>query len=64
MIHLSRSSVLRFFCSIRNFIFREIFDAIDVNHDGTVDFHEFLVVVVLMNRMNDLGQRLSFVFDM
>ncbi len=37
---------------------------IDVNKDGTVDFHEFLVVVVLINRINDLGSRLSFVFDM
>ena len=36
---------------------------IDVNKDGMVDFNEFLVVVVLMNRLNDLGSRLSFVFD-
>jgi hypothetical protein len=37
---------------------------IDVNKDGTIDFNEFLVVVVLMNRVNDLSSRLSFVFDM
>jgi hypothetical protein len=37
---------------------------IDVNQDGTIDFNEFLVVVVLLNRLNDLGSRLSFVFDM
>jgi hypothetical protein len=37
---------------------------IDVNKDGLVDFNEFLVVVVLINRLNDLGSRLSFVFDM
>jgi Ca2+-binding EF-hand superfamily protein len=37
---------------------------IDVNKDGSVDFNEFLVVVVLINRLNDLGSRLSFVFDM
>ncbi len=47
-----------------NIIFRGIFDMIDVNKDGTVDFNEFLVVIVLINRIDDLGSRLSFVFDM
>jgi len=37
---------------------------IDVNNDGTVDFNELLVVIVLASRLNDLGSRLSFVFDM
>lgn len=37
---------------------------IDVNNDGAIDFNEFLVVIVLINRLNDLGSRLSFVFDM
>lgn len=37
---------------------------VDVNKDGTIDFNEFLVVVVLYNRLNDLGSRLSFAFDM
>lgn len=46
------------------FLFRNIFDMIDVNKDGMVDFNEFLVVIVLINRLNDLGSRLSFVFDM
>ncbi|CAF1474683.1 unnamed protein product [Adineta steineri] len=36
----------------------------DVNKDNTIDFNEFLVVIVLINRINDLGSRLSFVFDM
>ena len=45
-------------------IFREIFDMIDVNKDGTIDFNEFLVVTVLINRVNDLGSRLSFAFDL
>ncbi|CAF0772664.1 unnamed protein product [Adineta ricciae] len=44
--------------------FDQIFDTIDVNRDGLIDFNEFLVVVVLMDRLNDLGSRLSFVFDM
>jgi Ca2+-binding EF-hand superfamily protein len=47
-----------------NLIFRGIFDTIDINKDGTIDFNEFLVVVVLLNRVNDLEARLSFVFDM
>jgi hypothetical protein len=37
---------------------------VDVNKDGNIDFNEFLVVTILMNRLNDLGSRLSFVFDM
>ncbi|CAF1520805.1 unnamed protein product [Adineta steineri] len=44
--------------------FEAIFDMIDVNKDNTIDFNEFLVVIVLINRINDLGSRLSFVFDM
>ena len=36
----------------------------DINHDGTVDFNEFLVVIVLFNRLNDPGSRLAFVFDL
>ena len=45
-------------------MFREIFEMIDVNQNGTIDFNEFLVVVVLTNRMKDLASRLSFTFDM
>ncbi len=45
-------------------IFRKIFEMIDVNNDGTVDFNELLVVIVLASRLNDLGSRLAFVFDM
>jgi hypothetical protein len=37
---------------------------IDVDHDGTVDFNELLVAIVLMSRLNDLGSRLAFAFDM
>ena len=37
---------------------------IDVNQNGTIDFNEFLVMVVLTNRMKDLASRLSFTFDM
>ncbi len=45
-------------------IFRKIFEMIDVNDDGTMDFNEILMVIVLMSRLNDLGSRLAFVFDM
>ncbi len=37
---------------------------IDINKDGTVDFNEFLVAIILSNHSNDLRARLSFVFDM
>ncbi|CAF4032607.1 unnamed protein product [Rotaria sordida] len=40
-----------------------IFHMIDVNNDGTVDFHELLIVIVLIDHLNDLESRLSFVFD-
>ncbi|CAF1095428.1 unnamed protein product [Rotaria sp. Silwood1] len=40
-----------------------IFDMIDINNDGTVDFNEFLIVIALIDDLNDLGSRLSFVFD-
>lgn len=37
---------------------------IDVDNNGTIDFNELLVVIVLMSRFNDLGSRLAFAFDM
>ena len=43
-------------------IISDIFHMINVNNDGTVDFNELLVVVVLVNRLTDLEARLSFVF--
>jgi hypothetical protein len=61
-IRLSRLFYLLIFYEF--LIFRQIFNMIDVNKSGTVDFNEFLVATVLMNRLDDLGSRLSFVFDM
>ena len=43
---------------------RAIFDRIDANNDGTVDFNELLVVLVLVSRLNSLESRLAFAFDM
>lgn len=37
---------------------------IDVNHDGGIDFHEFLVVIIISNHLTTLEARLSFVFDL
>jgi hypothetical protein len=45
-------------------IFRKIFQMVDFDNDGTVDFNELLVIIVLMSHLNDLGSRLSFAFDM
>jgi Ca2+-binding EF-hand superfamily protein len=44
-------------------LFRKIFEMLDMNKDGTVDFNELLVVVVLTSRLNDIGARLAFAFD-
>ncbi|CAF1021257.1 unnamed protein product [Rotaria magnacalcarata] len=42
----------------------DIFDMIDVNKDGRVDFNEFLIVIAMIDHLNDLESRLSFAFDM
>ncbi|CAF1047519.1 unnamed protein product [Rotaria sp. Silwood1] len=42
----------------------EIFDKIDRDNDGTIDFNELLVVIVLMSRLNDVGSQFGFAFDM
>ncbi len=44
--------------------FREIFDRLDVNDDGTIDFNELLVLMAIRNQMGNLEQRLAFVFDL
>jgi Ca2+-binding EF-hand superfamily protein len=44
--------------------FREIFDRIDVNDDGTIDFNELLVLIAIRNQLGNLEQRLAFVFDL
>jgi len=45
-------------------ILRKISEMMDINNDKTVDFNELLVVIVLMSRLNNLGSRLAFAFDM
>jgi len=45
-------------------IFRKTFEMVDFDNNGTIDFNELLVVIVLMSRLNDLGSRLAFAFDM
>ncbi|CAF0736945.1 unnamed protein product [Adineta ricciae] len=41
-----------------------IFQMIDTNNDGNIDFNELLVVIVLMSHLNALESRLAFAFDM
>ena len=45
-------------------IFSQLFEMVDANNDGIVDFNELLVVIVLMSRVNNLESRLGFAFDM
>jgi len=42
----------------------ELFDRIDINDDGTIDFNELLVLIAIRNRLGNLEQRLAFVFDL
>ncbi len=44
--------------------FRDLFDRIDVNDDGTIDFNEFLVLIAIRSQSGNLEQRLAFVFDL
>ena len=43
---------------------RTLFDRLDVNDDGSIDFNEFLVLVAIRNRFGDLERRLAFIFDL
>jgi Ca2+-binding EF-hand superfamily protein len=44
--------------------FRDLFDRIDVNDDGTIDFNELLVLIAIRSQSGNLEQRLAFVFDL
>jgi Ca2+-binding EF-hand superfamily protein len=41
-----------------------LFDVIDTNHDGTIDFNEFLFLAAIGNRTGSLDERLDIVFDL
>lgn len=45
-------------------LFRQMFQTIDANNDGTLDFNELLLVIVLMSRVNKLETRLAFALNM
>ncbi|CAF1073738.1 unnamed protein product [Rotaria sordida] len=42
----------------------QIFERIDVNDDGTIDFNELLVLIAIRKKLGSLEQRLAFVFDL
>jgi Ca2+-binding EF-hand superfamily protein len=44
--------------------FRDLFDRIDINDDGIIDFNELLVLIAIRNQMGNIEQRLAFVFDL
>ncbi len=44
-------------------IFRYVFAAVDTNHDGKIDFVEYLIQIAALSQGN-LNQRLSVAFDM
>ncbi len=44
--------------------FRDLFDRIDVNDDGIVDFNELLVLIAVRSQFASLEQKLAFVFDL
>ncbi len=56
---------VRFDCSIRKYwlISRYAFDTFDADHNGTIDFDEFLLAVSATSQ-GDLDERLSVAFDM
>jgi hypothetical protein len=45
-------------------VWRDLFNRIDVNDDGMIDFNEFLVLVAIRNKLGNVEQRLAFVFDL
>lgn len=45
-------------------IFRDLFDRIDINDDGTIDFNELLVLLAIRKQTGSLEHRLGFVFDL
>ncbi|CAF3426217.1 unnamed protein product [Rotaria sp. Silwood1] len=42
----------------------QLFDRIDVNDDGTIDFNELLVLIAIRRKLGNLEHRLAFIFDL
>lgn len=43
---------------------RNIFEMIDVNDDGSIDFNELLILITIRNQSKNLENRLAFIFDL
>ncbi|CAF1399753.1 unnamed protein product [Rotaria magnacalcarata] len=42
----------------------QIFDRVDINDDGTIDFNELLALIAVRKKFGNIEQRLDFVFDL
>ena len=50
--------------SMESSVCRNVFNRMDKNSDGTVDFSEYLFATAVTNFSGDLEQRLEFIFDL
>jgi hypothetical protein len=50
--------ILSYFCNQRH-----IFAVFDINHDGTIDFHELLLAIAATSKTG-LDNELEFVFEL
>ncbi len=45
-------------------MYSTLFNVIDTNHDGTIDFNEFLFLVAVGDSTGSLEERLDIIFDL
>jgi Ca2+-binding EF-hand superfamily protein len=64
MKQILRKKIFIQFLNVLLMPFRDLFDRIDVNDDGIIDFNELLVLIAIRNQMGNIEQRLAFVFDL
>jgi len=64
MKQILRKKIFIHFLNVLLMSFRDLFDRIDVNDDGIIDFNELLVLIAIRNQLGNIEQRLAFVFDL